>query len=205
MVPSLRRAPRPSNGDGDLQLDDLQPSRSGPDSGWRVGTKATLWARKLFTRLLPVKTIPFYFRHPAFLPSISLSLLYLTVLSFSGQMITFLLNSGYNSFYVGLARAISTMFELSATWIAPRLMKKIGPVRGCLWSLYWQMAFLAGGISWFFADGEGQGSKKVLAASGLVGGVILSRVGLWGFDLCAQSIIQDVRILEFATLSVWLD
>jgi iron-regulated transporter 1 len=53
------------------------------------------------------------------------------------------------------------------------------------------MMWLAEGLSWFFAGREELGRMGVFAASGLVGGVILSRVGLWGFDLCAQSIVQE--------------
>ena len=58
------------------------------------------------------------------------------------------------------------------------------------------MICLAGGLSWFFAANGGEKfiserTKKLFAASGLVGGVILSRVGLWGFDLSVQSIIQE--------------
>jgi iron-regulated transporter 1 len=92
------------------------------------------------SRLVPLKSLPLYFRHQVFLPSISLSLLYFTVLSFSVRMITFLLAVGYTSFYVGIARTISTIFELSATWIAPRVQKQIGAVRGGIWFLSWCLA-----------------------------------------------------------------
>jgi iron-regulated transporter 1 len=143
-------------------------------------------------RVVPAKSLPFYIRHTAFLPSLSLALLYLTVLSFSGQMITYLISVGYSSLQVGIARTVSTIFELSATWIAPRLMKRIGTVRGGIWSLSWQMIWLAGGISWFFSDFHGMGPNSAIAATGLAVGVALSRVGLWGYDLCAQNIVQDV-------------
>ncbi|WPH01846.1 Hypothetical protein R9X50_00470000 [Acrodontium crateriforme] len=142
-------------------------------------------------RILPISSLPFYFCHSAFLASFSLSLLYLTVLSFSGQMITYLISVGCTSLYVGIARTVSTVFELSATWIAPRLMQKIGAIRGGIWSLCWQMIWLAAGISWFFSDLHGMGTNSVAAATGLAVGVALSRVGLWGYDLCAQNIIQD--------------
>jgi iron-regulated transporter 1 len=141
------------------------------------------------SRLLPLKSLPFYLHHPAFLPSLSLSLLYLTVLSLSGQMVTYLISVGYTTLHVGIIRTISTAFELSATWIAPRLMARIGVVRTGIWSLSWQMLWLAAGASWFFSSYWGEG----MAATGLVVGVTLSRVGLWGYDLCAQSIVQDVR------------
>lgn len=107
-------------------------------------------------------------------------------------MVTFLLSSGYNSFHVGIARSVSTIFELSATWIAPRLSKAVGPVRGGLWSICWEMVWLAGGVGWYLGEYNRSKERMVLTTSGLVGGVALSRVGLWGFDLCAQNIIQDV-------------
>jgi len=149
------------------------------------------FAQSAASNLLPLHSIPYYFQHPAFLPSISLSLLYFTVLSFSGQMITFLLAIGYTSYAVGAARAVSTIFELSATWIAPKVQEHIGAVRGGIWSLTWQMIWLAVGLSWFFASSESLTGNGLFAASGLVGAVILSRVGLWSFDLCAQSIVQE--------------
>jgi len=131
-------------------------------------------------------TFVFYYNHPAFLPSFSLALLYLTVLSFSGQMVTYLLSAGYTSFIIALTRTISVVFELSATWIAPRLMKRIHPLRSGMWFLSWQMMWLAFAVAFFWAE-----QTPIVAASGLVAGTIVSRIGLWGFDLSAQSIIQE--------------
>ena len=142
--------------------------------------------------LLPMSSFLLYYRHPAFFPSFSLALLYLTVLSFSGQMVTFLLSVGFSSFHVGIARTVSTCFELSATWISPRLVKRIGSVRAGIWSLSWQMIWLTAGVSWFFADRSGSSSNSLISVGGLVCGIILSRIGLWGYDLAAQNIIQDV-------------
>lgn len=145
--------------------------------------------------ILPIDSLPFYLSHPAFLASFALSLLYFTVLSFSGQMITYLASVGYTPLHIGIARVGSSIFEISATWAAPYLMRKIGVVRAGIWSLAWQMACLAGVLGWYFSDFEGKGTDSVFAATGLAVGVALSRVGLWGFDLCAQNIIQDVSVL----------
>lgn len=142
--------------------------------------------------ILPVESLPFYFSHPAFLASFALSLLYFTVLSFSGQMITYLASVGYTPLHIGIARVGSSVFEISATWAAPYLMKKIGVVRAGIWSLAWQMTCLAGVLAWYFSDFEGKGTNSIFSATGLAVGVALSRIGLWGFDLCAQNIIQDV-------------
>lgn len=144
------------------------------------------------TTILPIESAPFYFRHPAFLASFALSLLYFTVLSFSGQMITYLISVGYSSWYVGIARVGSSIFEISATWAAPFLMKKIGVIRAGIWSLAWQMACLAGALGWYFSNYDGMGTNSLFSATGLAVGVALSRIGLWGYDLSAQNIIQDV-------------
>lgn len=143
-------------------------------------------------QMLPFSSFTFYFRHAALLPSFSLALLYFTVLSFSGQMVTFLLAVGLTSVHVGVIRAASTIFELSATWVGPRLMSYMGTVRAGIWSLSWQMICLGVGVIWSFA-GERLSFGGMGSVAGLVGGVILSRLGLWSFDLCAQSIVQEVR------------
>jgi hypothetical protein len=115
-------------------------------------------------------------------------MLNLTVLSFGGQMVTYLLSAGYTSTQVGVARTTSVVFEVLATWAAPWLIRKIGVVRAGLWSSTAQFSLLVAGVTVF---GSFEGSP-VIAAGGLMAGTILSRVGLWGFDLCAQLIVQEV-------------
>ena len=189
MVPLLRRSHVSAVSD-DVELSNLEQV---PAIQPRRLPLATY--RSVFARVFPYQSYRFYFQHAAFLPSFSLSLLYLTVLSFSGQMVTFLLDSSYTSRDVGIARTVSTIFELSATWIAPRVTKRIGVLRAGIYFLTWQMLFLAGGVTWFFVDGDGLRKRDTTVVSGLVGGVILSRVGLWGFDLSTQNLIQDVSDL----------
>jgi len=131
--------------------------------------------------------VKIYVNQAAFLPSLSLSLLYLTVLSFSGQMVTYLLSTGYTSTDIGLIRTISVFVEMSATWLAPKIMAKLGPTRAGMWFLSWQTICLSIAVAIFWLDWS-----PMWAVSCLVTGVIASRVGLWGFDLCAQIIIQEV-------------
>lgn len=188
MAPELQRAPSATQC-SQPEPTTLSPLQMEPQEEKKSPFK---WLGSLVQRVLQISSLPFYFRHPVFLPSLSLSLLYLTVLSFSGQMVAFLLSAGYNSLYVGIARTGSTAFELSATWIAPRLMSRIGPVRGGIWSLSWQMAWLAPTVIWFVADSYRAEANPIVSATVLVVGVAISRVGLWGFDLSAQYIVQDV-------------
>lgn len=129
-----------------------------------------------------------YFKHRLFIPSIAGAMLYLTVLSFGAQMVTFLLAAGYSSTQIGLARTAAVVFEVIATFVAPWLMGKIGPVRAGLWLSTWQVATLVVGTAAFFSAAD---DNPLIAASGLIAGVILSRLGLRGFDLCTQLIVQE--------------
>lgn len=122
------------------------------------------------------------------MPSFAGALLYFTVLSFSGQMVTYLLSSGYTSMHVAVVRTVSVALEVLATWIGPWLMTRIGPVRSGLWFASWQVGCLALGMSIFWSYED----NALISASALVGGTILSRIGLWGFDLSAQIIVQEV-------------
>ncbi|KAF2677546.1 hypothetical protein K458DRAFT_423808, partial [Lentithecium fluviatile CBS 122367] len=127
-----------------------------------------------------------YARNPAFLASFSLALLYLTVLSFASQMTTYLLTLGFTSVHVSIMRLVAVLFELSATCAAPLLMRRIGAVRSGLWFVNEQLISVALALGLFsLVD-----SQTKFAAAALVIGVTLSRLGLWGFDLCVQYLVQ---------------
>ncbi|BEJ11544.1 hypothetical protein CspHIS471_0200040 [Cutaneotrichosporon sp. HIS471] len=134
-----------------------------------------------------------YCSHETFLPSFAGTVLYLNVLTFGGQMVTYLLASNYTSTHIGVARTCSVVLEVTATWIAPLLMSSIGVTRTGIWSSWWQLSMLVGGVSVFNAFED----RPIVSASGLVVGTILSRMGLWSFDLCSQMIVQDEVEAEF--------
>ncbi|GAD95214.1 conserved hypothetical protein [Paecilomyces variotii No. 5] len=130
-----------------------------------------------------------YIASPVFLPSLALSVLYLTVLSFGAQMVTYLLHTGFNSLEVSCMRIGAVVAELAGTWAAPLAMNKIGPVRSGLWFINYQFACLAASAAAFlFLDPSSR-----LVALCLILGVALSRLGLWGFDLAVQFLVQEVR------------
>ncbi|KAL2011443.1 hypothetical protein VTN00DRAFT_4161 [Thermoascus crustaceus] len=128
-----------------------------------------------------------YLSSPVFLASFALSMLYLTVLSFGTQMVTYLLYIGFTSFEVGCVRIGAVVSELAGTWAAPLAMNRVGPVRSGLWFIDWQLGCLAAAAAAFaFLDP----SSKFVAVS-LIVGVALSRLGLWGFDLSVQFLVQE--------------
>lgn len=128
-----------------------------------------------------------YAQNPAFLASFALSLLYLTVLGFGSQMTTYLLTLDFTSTHVSLMRLASVVIELSATVAAPWLMNKIGAVRAGLWFINEQLLCIALAIGLYIM----MDNKAMLAAGALVLGVCLSRLGLWGFDLSVQYLVQE--------------
>ena len=185
-VPELQESKRKA-------LPEQEQSRNGRPSDQAQDRPGKLWdhAQILFKK--SITDFGFYLRQRALLPSLAGALLYLTVLSFAGQMVTYLLSAGYSSTQIGVARTFSVMFEVLATWVAPWLIGFIGPVRAGLWLSGWQVTMLVGGIGVFLV----YESKPLVSATGLVGGTILSRLGLRGFDLCVQLIVQEVRTFPF--------
>ncbi|KAJ5629757.1 hypothetical protein N7528_003414 [Penicillium herquei] len=128
-----------------------------------------------------------YVSSRVFLPSFALSLLYMTVLSFGATMVTYLLHSGFDSLQVSCMRIGSVAAEVSGTWIAPLIMNRIGPIRSGLWFLNWQFCCVAGAALTFAL----WDSNSQIVAGSLIVGVALSRIGLWGFDLSAQFLVQE--------------
>ena len=129
-----------------------------------------------------------YTSRSVFLASFAMSLLYLTVLSFGTTMVTYLLHTGFSPMEVSSMRIGSVIAELSGTWAAPFIMDRIGPIRSGLWFLNWQSACLAAAAAGFvFLDA---GSRMVAII--LIISVALSRIGLWGFDLSVQFLVQEV-------------
>lgn len=175
MVPALRTSKRGSGHSPSIdQTTELDVFRQ-------------IWVMVQRVKRILAHQLTGYFCHRAMIPSFACAILYFTVLSFSGQMVTYLLFVGFTSVHVAIVRTLSVAVELSATFVAPMAMSKVGPIRAGIWFINWQAICLIIGAGWFWSL-----SSSTLSAIGLVVATILSRVGLWGFDLCIQIIVQEV-------------
>ncbi len=118
------------------------------------------------------------------LPTLAYAMLYLTVLSFGNQTIAFLLSfDDINSLTVGCLKAVSTIFELSATVITPKLVNSVGLVNTGMYSISSEFIFLCPILIGFVLNLPYRHWLLCLF-------VPLSRVGLWGYDLVIQNMVQ---------------
>ena len=176
------------------QLAEVRTETATAQSSEAQSVATTFWAY-FASMLSPWVT---YVHSPVFLASFALALLYLTVLSTGPQMSTYLLSLGFTPLDVSVMRFVSVVFELSATFAAPLLMRKIGVVRAGLWFVNEQLLCVvaAAAAFVFVRPGDGGPLGDKIRGGALIAGVALSRLGLWGFDLSVQYVVQQVCLIH---------
>ncbi|CAN1276867.1 Solute carrier family 40 member 1 [Linum perenne] len=79
-----------------------------------------------------------YLRQNVVLPGVALALLYFTVLSFGTLMTATLEWEGIPAYIIGLARGVSAIIGISATFIYPVMQSQLSTLRTGLWSIWSQ-------------------------------------------------------------------
>jgi len=127
------------------------------------------------------------------------SFLYLTVLSFDTIMTVYLLFEGMDEFYVGLARGISALIGFVGASIYPYAKEKFGLWNSGNFALFWQSLFVGIAAASFLLP------SAITAVTVLTISVLISRIGLWLFDLCARQIAQETikESVRGTVNSVW--
>ncbi|KAF9359653.1 hypothetical protein BGX26_011807 [Mortierella sp. AD094] len=137
-----------------------------------------------------VPTVPVnareYVEHKTFLATLSLGILYINVLSFGGTMTSYLVLVGYSTGLLGVMKAISGIMGVAGTFVMPLLSARIGNIRTGLWSI-WQLAFMLALVVLALTNKLDHTTTSVL----LFGGMALSRLGLWMFDIAGSLILQE--------------
>jgi len=162
----------------------------------------------------------FYFKQPIALPCFGFSFLYLTVLGFGYITIAYAYNQCFSEFMMSLITAAAAITGIVATYIYPRLRSKVGLIRTGLYSAAVQSSTLIPCVAAIFLDGSPfylldnndtaveynatefdtilfrclDGTtppSSFLSLSVLMGGVVVARIGLWGFDLTITQLIQE--------------
>ncbi|EYU41976.1 hypothetical protein MIMGU_mgv1a019987mg [Erythranthe guttata] len=119
------------------------------------------------------------------LPGLSLALLYFTVLGFGTLMTAALEWQGIPAYVIGIARGISAIVGIAATFLYPVLQSRTSTLQTGHWSIWSQWTCLLLCVASVFVK------NKVISAYILMGGVALSRLGLWMFDLSVIQQMQD--------------
>ncbi|TFY75251.1 hypothetical protein EWM64_g8761 [Hericium alpestre] len=154
----------------------------------------------------------FFFSSDVCIPSLSLALLYFSVLSFSASMITYLLAVNFALSTITIARTCSTLVEVSATAVMPFGVKfmesrhqqqqrrpesdapdrELSPAavqRMGLWGLWIQLLCLLPVTHAFFSLSPASAPSSLQAVQ-LFAFLALSRMGLWTYDLAVQTLVQ---------------
>eukprot|EP00299_Pterocystis_sp_00344_P002337 c1262_g1_i1.p1 GENE.c1262_g1_i1~~c1262_g1_i1.p1 ORF type:complete len:547 (+),score=113.14 c1262_g1_i1:237-1877(+) len=138
-----------------------------------------------FQKIPFISSVRLYLSQPIAPAAIALAILYLTVLNFGGVMITYASNRGMAPFAIGLVRAVASLFGLFGSFVFPRMAKRFGLVRAGQIGLISQLiTLLIALVSVWIIDDT---TSLVL----LNVGVVLSRSGLWQFDLAANQLLQE--------------
>ncbi|XP_078436184.1 solute carrier family 40 member 1-like isoform X2 [Wolffia australiana] len=127
-----------------------------------------------------------YLKQEVCLAGIALALLYFTVLSFGALMTAALKWQGIPAYVIGLARGVSAIIGIMATVAYPVVHSFIRTLRTGLWSIWaqWTCLFVCVVSIWI--------KNQLLSSWLLMGGVAISRLGLWMFDLAVMQQMQDL-------------
>jgi iron-regulated transporter 1 len=141
-----------------------------------------------------------FVHHRIFAASLAVSMLYLTVLSFGGIMVSYLKMMGYSDWSLGVLRAVAGIAGMASTYIVPYLSAKIGIIRAGIWALWFESFTLVPVVlsltSW--------GSQSAWGPFMLFGGMSLSRIGLWVFDIAETILLQQyVDNSQIGSVSGW--
>ncbi|KAJ7097184.1 Ferroporti-1 [Mycena belliarum] len=131
-----------------------------------------------------------FVRLPVFLSSLSISLLYLTVLSFEGTMLGYLKTLDFRDDFLATMRALCVVTGLLGTVLTVPLERRLGSARAGSWSIWSMVVCLVPVMVSFYVLGP----RTAAGAALLFGGMALSRIGLWSFDLIQTKQLQDALV-----------
>ncbi|KAJ7217326.1 Ferroporti-1 [Mycena pura] len=140
----------------------------------------------LLKRALNLKDWQEFVRLPVFLSSLSISLLYFTVFSFEGTMLGYLKTLNFRDDFLAEMRGLCVITGLIGTVVTVPLENKLGSARAGSWSIWSMVVCLLPVMGSFYIFGP----RSTIGAVLLFGGMALSRIGLWSFDLIQTKQLQ---------------
>ncbi|CAE7229012.1 unnamed protein product [Rhizoctonia solani] len=131
-----------------------------------------------------------FIRHPIFLSSLSIALLYFNVLSFNSPFIAYLKSeTSFSDPLIAGMRGLCVVTGLFGTFVMPWLEKRIGLIRTGSWAIWSEALSLVPTVICLFI-GIDERKRPVWNSALLFTGMAVSRIGLWSFDLAQLTQLQ---------------
>ena len=121
-----------------------------------------------------------YFGSDVWMPSLSLALLHLSVLSYSATLLTYLLDSGFSLILITIARTLGSVVEVSSTFVAPVGVQYLSRLSKDHVARKDREALLDNQGS----DAQDSGNQQHLAG--------LERLGLWGISSQLLNLVKPI-------------
>ena len=139
-----------------------------------------------------------YVRHPAFGVSLPYCLLYSSLLSFGGIIVSFLRTLGCSDALLAAGRGTAALVAIGATVAVPPMVKRFGLVKTGLISNYLQLTCLLPLLIAFafLTPGDPATNKTIIAL--VFVSICCSRFGLWAFDLAETQLMQEMVLPQDA-------
>jgi iron-regulated transporter 1 len=135
-----------------------------------------------------------YYKQSIFPSALALAVLYLSVVSFGTLMTAWLAASGFHAGHLGLARALAALSGIMATTTTPHLVQKLGVESAGVKYIWFMWACI---LPCTLAALSNKNPNFLWV---VIAGVILSRFGLWGFDLCVTQMLQE-RVVQIGAIN----
>ncbi|KAG2382002.1 hypothetical protein C9374_005794 [Naegleria lovaniensis] len=132
-----------------------------------------------------------YIQQKVLLSSLAFVLLFITVLTHGGLLLSYLKSHNIHSAVLGVFQALSAISGLSSTFLGPFLIRRYKVFKGGLISIYLQFWCLVVGVA-FFIGFHFFTEKLSFAVYLFLICVVFSRLGLYSFDLAEIQIMQQL-------------
>ncbi|KAK9763477.1 hypothetical protein K7432_009797 [Basidiobolus ranarum] len=126
-----------------------------------------------------------YYRHPVFAVSLSYAMVYMSVLSIAGTMVSWLKWRGYSDYLIGIMRSVMALLAILGTFLMPLMSRFLGLMKTAQISVSLEWVALIPVIASFFMY------QSWFTTVLLIGGISLSRTCVWIFDLSQMQILQE--------------
>ncbi|XP_071812545.1 ferroportin-like [Apostichopus japonicus] len=210
-VPALAEKKKSESGTAQaesLETDPVAPTDQSPKVRWNPVAVVVNWLQTTYDGLKIYKS------YDIFWGAFGLACLYMTVMGFDSVTTGYGYALGVPEYMLGIFRALGSLAGILGTVMFTFLRKRIGIVRSGLYCLAIQITMLSLCIASIFVPGSPFDARFVHTKSitanvteclvtdrenveshwsaGLFfGGMILSRIGLWAFDLVLSQQIQE--------------